>query len=79
VPALNQNDFPRYNGFLDYLLRWTTMPLYGALASLFFKLPLSPYSFRFDIVTPSNPTPKEHDNGNEPEQNAKSSRKDKRW
>jgi len=55
------------------------MPLYGALASLFFKLPLSPYSFRFDIVTPSNPTPKEHDNGNEPEQNAKSSRKDKRW
>jgi hypothetical protein len=54
------------------------MPLHGTLASLFLKFPPSPYPFRLDLVTPSNPPPKEYSNSDEPEQNPKSSRIDKR-
>jgi hypothetical protein len=54
VPALDEHDFPCYNGFLDYLLGWIIMPFYGALATLFLKFSPSPYPFRFDFVTPSN-------------------------
>jgi hypothetical protein len=58
---------------------WATPSLHGALATLFLKLPPSPYPFCLDLVTPSDPTPKEHSDSHKPEQNPKSGRKHKRW
>jgi hypothetical protein len=56
---------------------WATPSLHGSLATLFLKFPPSPYPFCLDLVTPSNPTPKEHNNSDEPEQNSKPGRNEK--
>jgi hypothetical protein len=61
-------------------LRWWATPfLHSSLATLFLKFPPSPDPFCLDLVTPSNPTPKEHSNGDDPEQNPKPSRENERW